>query len=195
MRQVLATVVHLPILTANFLNAVGKITSNTTYQAVRMPWDLEDANVVSCNIRAWNLRTIVTRLSEQGNEEWKRRIYDLNSIPGARWQAGLGQVLLLQNHDAIMPMDYSVTNLAYDIQCYNNILARVGNRLPSTLREVNWSGEDLDSELISWYPITCRLKSEFEWVTGADRTNRRRMRDGVLEVVVTTQYGIWEQAE
>ena len=130
-RQIMATVVQAPILTANFLAATGKIQATTTYHAIRATWDLENAVRAACYLRVDNIRMVLNRLSAPGNHNWKEQFRMHNPIPGARWNTEIqGQPFHLLNVAQIFPADYGIPELSRDVQDYNNLLSGISKRLP-----------------------------------------------------------------
>ncbi|CAF4874961.1 unnamed protein product [Pieris macdunnoughi] len=184
-RQVLQTVSQVPISMHNILCTVGVIEGETVFNSYLPDSDLDYGQDAALYLNPFNIREALENLSNpETPEPHRRRFYELNPLPGARWTDEPNVGPLLRNADWIWPPDYNVSVLQEDIHAYTNLLTRAGNRLPrSFLVNFEWNAYGSKSCATCMYPAPSRIHATFTRRVHPTTRKKTRQQDGTTREV------------
>ncbi|CAH0562877.1 unnamed protein product [Brassicogethes aeneus] len=166
---------QLPSATAALLSSVGKVEADgRVWHSIfpELPEDPEQQVVFrTLCINVTNIRQLVVALADPNTPLASREYFIAhNSLPGANFQNAL-----LQNPDDIWPEIYDIEDLQEDIHAYNNLLTRIGPRMPGHfLTIVEWSGSATESALACSDVHEMRIQTQWEVQPVRERGAARR---------------------
>lgn len=179
-RQVLQTVVQVPLSMYNILCTVGVVEGEAAFHSYLPDQDLVNGQDVALYLSPFNIREALTRLADVETPQVDRRsFFDLNPLPGARWDENQEHGPLLLNGDQIWPEGYNVAVLQADIHAYSNLLTRAGNRLPkSFLVNFDWNSYGSKACTTCMYSTPSRLQAHFSRRIAPTTRKKTRQIDG-----------------
>lgn len=178
-RQILATIRQLPSATAGLLSTIGKVEADGKIFHSVIPSrpgdqapDVERYWYQTLVITPDNIGRLVDELSNVHTPVAFRQLFiQHNSLPGANFNANG----VLENRDDIWPPIYDLEDVQTDVHAYNNLLTRVGPRMPNHfLTVIEWGGNATESALACSDPQAIRIVSEFRVQPPVPRYRMRR---------------------